>query len=98
MLECYEIAIRNTIFSGPTYFSHILKEIKNTAIDLKFNYPDEYLILFILTDGEINDQELSKELIIDMCELPVSIIIVGVGNANFNLMIELDGVFFNFKG
>lgn len=33
-----------------------------------------------------------------MCELPVSIIIVGVGNANFNLMIELDGVFFNFKG
>lgn len=55
MLECYEIAIRNTIFSGPTYFSYILKEIKNTAIDLKFNYPDEYLILFILTDGEIND-------------------------------------------
>jgi len=35
--------------------------------------------------------EESKDAIIDMTHLPISIIIVGVGNANFGKMDELDG-------
>lgn len=45
----------------------------------------------IITDGIINDMDLTKELIVSMCELPVSIIIVGVGSADFSQMEELDG-------
>lgn len=32
----------------------------------------------------------TKELIVDLSELPASVIIVGVGNANFGKMNELD--------
>lgn len=39
-----------------------------------------YHILLILTDGEIHDMEETKNIIIKASSLPLSIIIVGVGN------------------
>jgi copine 5/8/9 len=47
--------------------------------------------MLIITDGEICDMPLTKHAIVDCCDLPMSIIIIGVGNANFSSMIELDG-------
>eukprot|EP00349_Pseudokeronopsis_sp_Brazil_P010849 CAMPEP_0202980734 /NCGR_PEP_ID=MMETSP1396-20130829/86602_1 /ASSEMBLY_ACC=CAM_ASM_000872 /TAXON_ID= /ORGANISM="Pseudokeronopsis sp., Strain Brazil" /LENGTH=54 /DNA_ID=CAMNT_0049720891 /DNA_START=1003 /DNA_END=1167 /DNA_ORIENTATION=- len=35
--------------------------------------------------------DLTKQLIVDSCDLPLSIIIVGVGNEKFDKMKELDG-------
>ena len=46
----------------------------------------------ILTDGEIHDMSVVKELIVQAANnLPLSIIIVGIGNANFSNMQILDG-------
>jgi len=45
----------------------------------------------ILTDGEINDMPESRSLIVDLSNEPCSVIIVGVGSANFNSMNVLDG-------
>ena len=51
----------------------------------------QYNILLLLTDGIINDMPETKRLIVELSELPCSIIIVGVGNADFSQMEELDG-------
>jgi len=51
----------------------------------------KYHILTIITDGEISDMENTKRAIINACDTPLSIIIVGVGHGNFNSMVELDG-------
>ena len=50
-------------------------------------------ILLIITDGIITDMKMAKNEIVDIANkyLPLSIIIVGVGNANFSGMNELDG-------
>jgi hypothetical protein len=50
-----------------------------------------YQILLLLTDGTIHDMPRTKDLIYELAELPCSIIIVGVGNADFTAMEELDG-------
>lgn len=50
-----------------------------------------YHILLIITDGAIHDMRESKDLIVECSLFPLSIIIVGVGNADFSNMIELDG-------
>lgn len=50
-----------------------------------------YQILLILTDGEIHDMAATKDIIVKNCNLPTSIIIVGIGNASFGNMEELDG-------
>ena len=44
----------------------------------------------MLTDGAISDMEDTKRAIIEASRLPMSIIIVGVGGANFDAMNALD--------
>ena len=50
-----------------------------------------YHILLILTDGAIHDMKDTKDLIVECATLPLSIIIIGIGNADFSKMVELDG-------
>lgn len=49
-----------------------------------------YNILLILTNGKIEDMARVKQLIVDSSDLPASIVIVGVGNSEFDQMEELD--------
>jgi hypothetical protein len=52
-----------------------------------------YFIILILTDGEINDMNETIDQIAEISQknLPISIIIVGVGNEDFSNMVRLDG-------
>lgn len=50
----------------------------------------QYFILLMLTDGEISDMADTIRAIIRASRLPMSIIIVGVGNADFSAMNQLD--------
>merc|ERR1712124_228976 len=52
---------------------------------------EQYHILLILTDGVIEDMDDSKLAIIEASRHPMSIIIVGVGAADFKPMEVLDG-------
>lgn len=47
---------------------------------------NNYTVLLILTDGAIHDMQNSIDNIVEMSKLPISIIIVGVGNADFTKM------------
>ena len=48
-------------------------------------------MLLILTDGEIHDMNETKNVIVENSFLPISVVIVGIGNADFSKMCELDG-------
>lgn len=48
------------------------------------------MILFILTDGEIHDKTEVIDLLVRCNKLPISVIIVGVGQGDFNIMKQLD--------
>ena len=50
----------------------------------------QYFILLMLTDGVISDMPDTIRSIVRASRLPMSIIIVGVGNADFSAMDELD--------
>lgn len=51
----------------------------------------QYFILLIITDGEITDLDETRQAIVSASKLPMSVIIVGVGNADFKAMEFLDG-------
>ncbi|XP_027723133.1 copine-1 isoform X3 [Vombatus ursinus] len=53
---------------------------------LNFNSSNPYC-----SDGAVSDAEATKEAVVRASHLPVSIIIVGVGGADFTAMKELDG-------
>ncbi len=50
-----------------------------------------YHTLLILTDGMIHDMKETTDLIVECAKYPLSIIIVGIGNADFSNMELLDG-------
>ncbi|KAI6658063.1 Copine-8 [Oopsacas minuta] len=74
--------------SGPTKFGDILKYAKDSAKNQVEEY--SYTILLIITDGVIDDMTLSSDLIVESSTLPLSIVIVGVGGADFSNMHKLD--------
>ena len=49
-----------------------------------------FFVLLIITDGVITDMDATKRTIVENSNLPFSIIIVGVGGADFDKMDELD--------
>lgn len=51
----------------------------------------QYFVLLIITDGVITDLDETRQAIVNAAKLPMSIIIVGVGGADFSAMEFLDG-------
>lgn len=84
-----EMAYRKTLevcqLYGPTNFSQIIDAV-NTKIESQevSQHNQEYNVLMILTDGIISDLEATIDQIVRGSKLGLSIIIVGVGNANFD--------------
>lgn len=89
ILKTYKNCIHQIELSGPTFFSPV---IYKTIQDIKTKGTENnYYILLIITDGQITDEEPTRKAIVEASVLPLSIIIVGVGSANFASMNRLDG-------
>ncbi|XP_072026365.1 copine-8-like isoform X2 [Amphiura filiformis] len=88
IMGAYQNCIRSVQLYGPTNFAPVINHVAKFAQA----YPDgsNYFILLIITDGVISDMEMTKDAIIRASSLPMSIIIVGVGPAEFDAMEELD--------
>lgn len=50
-----------------------------------------YHVMMIITDGEIHDMRETIDVIVELSKFPVSIIIIGVGQDQFEKMQRLDG-------
>jgi len=90
LLAAYWNAINNVRLYGPTNFAPVINHVANFARAYQQS-GDQYFVLLIITDGIITDMEATKYAIVNACDLPMSIIIVGVGNEEFDSMEELDG-------
>ena len=82
---------------GPTNFAPIIKQITGFARQAHGGMTanpagkQTYFVLLIITDGVITDVANTQDVIVEASMLPMSIIIVGVGNADFSQMQILDG-------
>jgi len=95
IMQAYKDSVTNVLFSGPTLFSPLIQYVTTkvtTENQLKQQQQKHmYTILLIITDGVINDLEETKAAIIQASKQPLSIIIIGVGDADFTTMNALDG-------
>jgi hypothetical protein len=88
IIEVYHKCVQNILFSGPTYFAPIINKIIDNMKEQ--NDPREYQVLMILTDGIIQDKLDTIDALVEASYYPLSVIIIGIGNANFTKMEELD--------
>lgn len=88
LLEVYRQKLKQVVLSGPTNFAPCIGHCHNIA--QQFEDGNHYFVLLIVTDGIISDMDQTKRAIIKASKSPLSIIICGVGDADFHAMDELD--------
>ena len=85
----YRKALEQIVLAGPTVFGPLLEQFMSYV---KAQIPKKkYQVLMILTDGTIHDMPRTKQFIVQLSKLPCSIVIVGIGNADWSDMEKLDG-------
>ncbi|XP_040424858.1 copine-9 isoform X1 [Cygnus olor] len=82
VLESYLQSLRTVQLYGPTNFAPVINQVAGTAAQVTDG--SQYHVLLIITDGVISDMLQTKEAIVTASALPMSIIIVGVGPAEFD--------------
>jgi copine 5/8/9 len=95
VIQTYQNMLLKISLSGPTYFNHILRYVNDmiqsdgdgTGAGAACSQDQQkYYILLIITDGVIMDMADTIDQIVRGSELPLSILIVGVGDADFDDM------------
>uniref|UniRef100_A0A669PA38 Copine-3 n=1 Tax=Phasianus colchicus TaxID=9054 RepID=A0A669PA38_PHACC len=92
IVDAYRACLPQVRLYGPTNFSPIINHVARfAAAATQQQTASQYFILLIITDGVITDLDQTRTAIVNASKLPMSIIIVGVGGADFDAMEFLDG-------
>ncbi len=91
VIQVYRQNLEKLTFAGPTYFSPIINKVIRDIKSKDRDSNQEYNILMILTDGVIDDIQETIDALVEGSFLPLSVVIVGIGNADFSNMVVLDG-------
>lgn len=88
IIQAYRGSFACAALSGGTCFAPLIAEcLRNISAE---HNPSIYYILMILTDGAIGDMDQTVNQLVFGSGFPLSIIIVGIGNADFSAMEVLD--------
>ncbi|XP_012499001.1 PREDICTED: copine-3 [Propithecus coquereli] len=92
IVDAYRACLPQIKLYGPTNFSPIINHVARfAAAATQQQTASQYFVLLIITDGVITDLDETRHAIVNAAKLPMSIIIVGVGGADFSAMEFLDG-------
>ncbi|KAL0547657.1 hypothetical protein IC582_012081 [Cucumis melo] len=86
----YTSALHNVSLAGPTLFGPVINNAALIASQSLANGVRKYFVLLIITDGVVTDLQETKDALVKASDLPLSILIVGVGGADFKEMEVLD--------
>ncbi|CAN4100271.1 unnamed protein product [Withania somnifera] len=90
IMAAYTSALYNVSLAGPTIFGPVVTSAANIANQSLMKGKRKYFILLIITDGVITDLQETMDALVHAADLPLSILIVGVGGADFKEMEILD--------
>ncbi|KAL7191603.1 hypothetical protein ACSBR2_023641 [Camellia fascicularis] len=90
IMTVYTGAVFNVSLAGPTLFGSVISIAAQIAGQSLANNELKYFVLLIITDGVITDLQETKDALVKASDLPLSILIVGVGGADFKEVEILD--------
>ncbi|XP_069156734.1 copine-8 isoform X5 [Procambarus clarkii] len=89
ILNAYHHSIQTVGLFGPTNFAPVINHVAKFAHAHQDG--NNYFVLLIITDGIISDLPDTRKALVHASSLPMSVIIVGVGQEDFSAMEQLDG-------
>ncbi|XP_042517244.1 protein BONZAI 3 [Macadamia integrifolia] len=87
IMSAYANTLRTVALAGPTLFGQVINRAAQIASQ---TFSRKYFVLLIITDGVLTDLQETKDALVRASDLPLSILIVGVGGADFKEMEILD--------
>ncbi|KAH9688581.1 protein BONZAI 3 [Citrus sinensis] len=90
IMAAYASALNNVALAGPTLFGQVINTAARIAGQSLSYDRSKYFVLLIITDGVLTDLQETKDALVRASDLPLSILIVGVGGADFTQMEILD--------
>lgn len=90
IMAAYSSALQNVSLSGPTLFGQVINTAADIAASSVSHNSFKYFVLLIITDGVLTDLQETKNALVRASDLPLSVLIVGVGAADFKQMKILD--------
>ncbi|KAK2662231.1 hypothetical protein Ddye_000805 [Dipteronia dyeriana] len=90
IMTAYTSALHNVSLAGPTLFGPVISNAALIAGQSLASRAQKYFVLLIITDGVVTDLQETKDALVKASDLPLSILIVGVGGADFKEMEILD--------
>ncbi|XP_024969832.1 protein BONZAI 1-like [Cynara cardunculus var. scolymus] len=90
IMMAYASALFNVTLAGPTLFGPVIAAAAMIASQALAANQKKYFVLLIITDGVITDLQETKDALVNASDLPLSILIIGVGGADFKEMEILD--------
>ncbi|GAB4855482.1 Protein BONZAI 3 [Ancistrocladus abbreviatus] len=90
IMSAYGTALRSVGLAGPTLFGKVINAAAEVAAQTVSSNTSKYYVLLIITDGVLTDLQETIDALVRASDLPLSILIVGVGSADFTRMEILD--------
>ncbi|KAL6324344.1 hypothetical protein AAG906_012948 [Vitis piasezkii] len=90
IMAAYASALNHVALAGPTLFGQVINNAAEIARQSLSCNSRKYFVLLIITDGVVTDLQETKDALVRASDLPLSILIVGVGGADFKQMEILD--------
>ncbi|KAK4273514.1 hypothetical protein QN277_021897 [Acacia crassicarpa] len=90
IMAAYARALHSVTLAGPTLFGPVINMAAQIAAHSLSHDVSKYYILLIITDGVVTDLQETINALVKASDLPLSILIVGVGAADFTSMEVLD--------
>ncbi|KAG2763860.1 Copine-3 [Phytophthora cactorum] len=92
VLQLYTASLGHIRLHGPTFFAPLINQSMRIANQLSDPRKQKYFVLLIITDGAIMDMQGAIDALVEASHTsPLSIVIIGVGPADFSSMVALDG-------
>ncbi|PIA44583.1 hypothetical protein AQUCO_01700286v1 [Aquilegia coerulea] len=86
IMSAYTSALHNVSLAGPTLFGQVINVAAQIAGQAVSYDQRKYFVLLIITDGVVTDLQETINSLVKASDLPLSILIVGVGGADFKQM------------
>ncbi|GMN25202.1 hypothetical protein TIFTF001_000847 [Ficus carica] len=90
IMAAYATALHNVSLAGPTLFGQVVDRAAQFAGQSLSHHSNKYYVLLIITDGVLSDLQETIDALVKASDLPLSVLVVGVGGADFTQMEILD--------
>ena len=84
--EAYEHIAPHIEMSGPTTFAPMIRQV----MEISKETGNQYMILVLLTDGDVTDMDADMKALQETSNYPVSVVAVGLGDGPFKRMRILE--------